>query len=80
LLDSVVEDGHVLTEAEVELLFASRGADFDAVCRAAGKDHNLALPHSRCQCGARARAPMNARASYQSYFSHRGHPTPVLNP
>eukprot|EP00884_Botryococcus_braunii_P011815 jgi/Botrbrau1/20634/Bobra.113_1s0059.2 len=35
LLHRVVEDGHVLTEPEMTGLFAARGSDFEAVCRAA---------------------------------------------
>lgn len=36
LLRDVLDDGHELAEAEMELLFSARGADFHAVCNAAG--------------------------------------------
>lgn len=36
LLRAVLDDGYELTETKMELLFSARGADFDAVCNAAG--------------------------------------------
>ena len=36
ILSSVLDSGHELDEAEMVELFDSRGADFDAVCSAAG--------------------------------------------
>ena len=41
LLAAVVERGHELSEAEIVRLFDARGADFDAVCSAAGACHVL---------------------------------------
>ena len=41
LLAAVVERGHELSEAEIVRLFDARGADFDAVCLAAGACHVL---------------------------------------
>lgn len=37
LLDKVVHQGHELVEDEIVYLFKARGADFDAVCAAAGR-------------------------------------------
>ena len=37
LLSSVLDAGHELDEAQMVELFDARGADFDAVCSAAGK-------------------------------------------
>jgi hypothetical protein len=41
ILSSVLDDGHELSEDEMVELFTARGADFDAVCSAAGafQDH-----------------------------------------
>ena len=36
LLRRVLEDGHELTEDDMVTMFAARGADFHAVCSAAG--------------------------------------------
>jgi hypothetical protein len=36
LLDRVLEEGHWLDEDEIVTLFSARGADFTAVCQAAG--------------------------------------------
>lgn len=36
LLQQVLHSGHELSEDEITALFSVRGADFDAVCRAAG--------------------------------------------
>ena len=41
LLAAVVERGHELSEPEIVRLFDARGADFDAVCSAAGARHML---------------------------------------
>lgn len=41
LLAAVVDRGHELSEAEIVRLFDARGADFDAVCSAAGACHVL---------------------------------------
>ena len=37
LLDSILSHSHEVTEDEMVLLFQARGADFEAVCRAAGE-------------------------------------------
>lgn len=47
LLRRVLEEGHWLTEDEVLTLFSARGANFDAVCQAAGARHVMALCVSR---------------------------------
>lgn len=39
LLHRVVEESHEMTEEEMTFLFSSRGADFDAVCAAAGEQN-----------------------------------------
>ena len=41
LLRRVLEDGHELTEDDMVTLFAARGADFHAVCSAAGATASL---------------------------------------
>ena len=41
LLCRVLEDGHELTEDDMVTLFAARGADFHAVCSAAGATASL---------------------------------------
>lgn len=37
LLSQVLTSGHELSEDEMTALFTARGAEFDAVCRAAGE-------------------------------------------
>lgn len=44
LLQKVLDEQHELTEDEIVTLFDARGADFQAVCAAAGAPHLLQEP------------------------------------
>ena len=59
LLRAVLDGGHELSEADIVRLFAARGADFDAVCAAAG------APAARTCPGLRGMLCKSASAAFE---------------